>query len=264
MKNQKSNLKTQNYNSKVNNFVVYGLVLTFALYILPLNAVYATSVPVTANVGISPTPTIKPKVLSPTPSTASLSATPMDGKIQEIRDVVKEKVLEKIQEIKDKITKKGYVGILREMTDSTLTLETLSGERMITVDSEAKIIGTNKKEIKVKDLEIDQKLITMGTIDENNILVAKRIIVVPIPTKALPKKEVYVGRIYEIDTKTKTIKSNHLRRLNLLHIVKVDKETKFSSGTFADLKVGNIILVISVQESGNLSPLALQINPLTR
>lgn len=228
--------------------------------ILHLNKVYAATIPVTANVGTSPTPT---KKLLPTSSTASLSATPTDEKIQEIRDVVKEKVLEKIQEIKDKITKKGYVGILREMTDSTLTLETLAGERMVTVDNEATIIGTSKKAIKVKELEIDQKLIAMGTIDDNNILVAKRIIVVSTPTQATPKKEAYVGRIYEIDTKTKTIKLNHLRKLNLLHIVKVDKETKFSLGSFTDLKVNNIILVISSQISGNLSPLALQVVPLT-
>lgn len=135
---------------------------------------------------------------------------------------------------------------------------------MITVDSDAKIIGSNKKEIKVKDLEIDQKLIAMGTIDENNILVAKRIIVVPKSSQPITKKEAYVGRISDINTKTKTLRVDHLRRLNLFHLVKVDKGTKFTFGTFTDLKVGNIVLVISLQESGILTPSALQINPLTR
>jgi hypothetical protein len=195
--------------------------------------------------------------------TSSPSATPLDEKVKEIRDTVKEKVKEKIQEIKDRVEKKGYAGILMEMTDSTLALETLTGERLITVDKEAKIIGANKKEVKLKDLEIDQRLICMGSLDENNILVAKRIVVVPKPAKTPPKKEAFFGRITGIDQKAKTISLVQPKKTSQKFQLKiVNKVTLFNSGTLADLKVGDLLVAVSSQEKEGEVPTALLINPL--
>jgi hypothetical protein len=223
---------------------------------------------------VTPTPTIKKSLLTATPMatssvsplpglTSSPSATPLDEKVKEIRDTVKEKVKEKIQEIKDRVEKKGYAGILMEMTDSTLALETLTGERLITVDKEAKIIGANKKEVKLKDLEIDQRLICMGSLDENNILVAKRIVVVPKPAKTPPKKEAFFGRITGIDQKAKTISLVQPKKTSQKFQLKiVNKVTLFNSGTLADLKVGDLLVAVSSQEKEGEVPTALLINPL--
>lgn len=194
--------------------------------------------------------------------TASPSASPEDEKVKEIRDVVKEKVQEKIQEIKNKIEKKGYVGILTEMTDSTLTLQTLTGEKMVQIASQAAIIGTSRKEIKAKDLEIDQKVICMGVLDENNFLVAKRIVVVAPPKQTPPKRQAFIARISDINSKTKTLTLNHLRKLSQQYLVKIDKDTKFAWGKFEDLKVDNILVVISSQAKETETPTALLIKTL--
>jgi len=254
MKTQNSKLKTQNrvrlgqnHNLKLKTFPLCVLTLLFTLCTLHLSGAYAVDVTTQAAIG--------------SPS-ASPSATPTDEKVQEIRDVVQEKVQEKIQEIKDKIEKKGYVGILKEMTDSTLTIETLTGEKMVTVDSQANIVGANKKEIKLKDLEIDQKIICMGTLDENNILVAKRIVVVLPPTKPVPQREVFFGKIAEIDTKLKTINLTHLKKIDKTFLAKVNEKTVFSDGAFKDLKVEQIITVITSKTKKNETPTALLIKSL--
>jgi len=261
MKTQNSKLKTQNHNSKVKTFTLCALVLHFAFCTLSSKKVYAASVTTQATVGTPSVTPITKKTLSPTPTTVSPSATPTDEKVQEIREAVEEKVKEKIQEIKDKIEKKGYVGILSEMTDSTLTLQTLTGEKMVSLDSQAKIIGVNKKEIKSKDLEIDQKLICMGNLDENNIMIAKRVIVVSQPTKAPPTRKAFIGRIAEIDNKKNILTLNHLRKLNQKYLVKIDNKTKFLSGSLKELKLDEILLVISSSEKENETSAALLINP---
>lgn len=246
-------------NIKIAFFLTFFFVfLLFIIYYLLPKSVHSATVTTQATVG-SPAPTVKK---SPTPSAASPSATPTDEKVQEIRDAVKEKVQEKIQEIKNKIENKGYVGILKEMTDSTLTLETLAGEKLVSLDKGVKIIASNKKEIKSKDLEIDQKIICMGTLDENKILVAKRIVVTPLLAKPLPKRESFIGRVSSLDLKAKTISLNHLRKLNQQYLVKVDKNTKFSKGKFEDLGVDQILVIVSSVVKESETPVALLINPL--
>ncbi len=204
------------------------------------------------------------KVGTPSPSEESSteSASPTEEGVQEIRDAVKEKVIEKIQEIKDKIEKKGYVGILKEMTDSTLTLETLTGEKMVTVDEGATVVGANKKIVKVNELEIDQKLICMGSLDENKILVAKRIVVVVPPKTASPVRTAFIGRLAEINSKTKTLTLNHLKKLSEKYLVIVDRNTDFSTGDFEDLKTDQVLIVISSRAKENETPTALLIKPL--
>lgn len=185
------------------------------------------------------------------------SAYPTDEMVQEIREVVQEKVKEKIQEIKEKIEKKGYVGVLKEITNSTLTLETITGEKMVQIASQAAIIGENRREIKAKDLEIDQKLICMGILDENKILQAKRIVVVPTPTKNPPKREAILGRLEKIDLKEKTITITNLKRANKQTLIKIDKNTNFLVGKFEDMKINDIILVITTKEKETDIPTAI-------
>lgn len=221
--------------------------------------VRAVDVSTQATVG---NPSVTPKT-SITPSlTSTASASPDDEKVKEIRDAVREKVQEKIQEIKDKIEKKGYVGILTEMTDSTLSVDTQTGEKLVTIDDQATIIGTTKKEIKSKDLEIGQKIIAMGLLGENEILLAKRIVVVT-PEKNPTIKTAFMGKISLIDIKLKTISLDHLRKLSLKYQLKIDsKLTKFTSKEFKTLKEGDLLVVVSSQEKESETPTALLVNPL--
>lgn len=214
---------------------------------------------------IAATVTTQATVASPSTTLSDTEASPAgDEKVQEIRDAISEKVQEKIQEIKEKMENKGYVGTLTEMTDSTLTLETLTGEKMVSLDEKVTIIGINKKEIKAKDLEIDQKIICMGTLNDNKILVAKRIVVAAPLTKTPPRREAFIGRIASLDLKQKTISLNHLRKLNKQYLVKIDKTTKFSSGKFEDLKNDQLLIVISSSAKENETSLALIVNPLNQ
>ena len=198
---------------------------------------------------------------SPTP-TSTPSAVPTtieEEKVQEIRDAIKEKV----DEIKQKIEKKAYVGTITQITDSTLTLENFRGKQRVRFIEDTTIIGTNKKEIKFSDLAVDDKVICMGSISENEILEAKRVIVVTVPKTAPAKRLVIYGRISEIDSKNSTVTVNSTKNLDFSLEIKVDQNTRLNSYSepktsikYKDLKQDQKIIVIYPETTEGKIPLA--------
>lgn len=135
------------------------------------------------------------------PGVFGQSPTPGE-KVKEIRNAVKEKVREKLEETQEG-QKKAFVGEIAEVSNSTLTLETRSGKQQAEVDEKATIIGKNRSEINFEDLEIGDYVIAIGYLDENEVLQAKRVVV----TKELetPTRQVAVGRVTDISADEKII-----------------------------------------------------------
>lgn len=216
---------------------------TIALYAIVLSFAFClSSLPAMA---ISPTPTV---------AVASPSATPTsteDEKVKEIRDAIKEKV----NEIKEKIEKKAYVGIISQITDSTLMITNFRGKQRVRILEETTIIGANKKEIKSKDLAVEDKIISLGTIAENEILEAKRIIVVPPPKSPPAKRIVLAGTIGAVDLKksTITVASTEL---------KLDKDSSLVSVTdtkaslkLKDLSTEKKVIVVYLEVATGKTPI---------
>lgn len=187
-------------------------ILTFLIFSFPAMAA-------------SPTP-----LTSPTASPSAVPSGTEEEKVQEIREAIKEKV----DQIKEKIEKRAYVGVIEQITDQSLTLTNFRGKRRIRIIEATKIISANKKEIKDKDLAVEDKIIAMGTMADNEILEAKRIIVIPKPQIALTKRLVFYGKISEIDLKKSILSLTATRDLDRTLELKIDKTTNFVSQ--ADLK----------------------------
>jgi len=157
-----------------------NLQLIFLLLLLPLDVFAATPT-------ASPSATIAPA--SPSASQSG-STGPEEKKVQEMRQIVKD-----ISEIKEKIEKKGYVGKILEITDSTLTITNFRGKQRVRIIEGTVIVGTNKKEIPMKDLALEDKIIALGEPDTNDTLDAKRITVVALPKIAPAKRLIFYGKI---------------------------------------------------------------------
>lgn len=190
--------------------------------------------------GVTVTPTASP---SATPTSAE------DEKIKEIRDAIKEKV----SEIKEKIEKRAYVGVISQITDSTLTLENFRGKQRIRIVEETTLIGTNKKEIKIKDLAVGDKVIAMGSVSENEILEAKRVLVV-LPPKTIPAKRlVLLGNISLVDSKKSQISVTEYKNLDKTMEIKIDSKV---APKFKDLKENQKVIVIYPSSAEGKIPLA--------
>ncbi len=192
---------------------------------------------------------IPAKAVSPS-VTASPSAQPTsteDEKVKEIRDAIKEKV----NEIKEKIEKRAYVGIISQITDATITLDNFRGKQRVRLISTTKIVGTAKNEIKAKDLALEDKVIAMGDLAENEILEAKRVLVIPKPKTTPLKRTLYIGTITAINGRTAIITVTDLKNPDVNLDFSVDKDTYLAlagspKGTpkFTDLKDSQRVIVV--------------------
>ncbi|HUV72083.1 MAG TPA: hypothetical protein VMW25_03670 [Clostridia bacterium] len=205
--------------------------------------------------------------VSPTPTS---TATPTladeeDEKVQEIRDKVKEKV----NEIKEKIEKKAYVGQVTQITDSTLVLDNFRGKQRVRLTEETSIIGTNKKQIKIKDLVVGDKVISMGTVSENEILEASRVVAVLQPQNPPAKRIVFMGTVAEVDSKKSELTLRTVKNQEESLSLKVDAKTKIVQEpenkdlSFKDLQKEQKVIVIYPEPAEGKTPLAKQISILS-
>lgn len=214
-----------------------NLQLIFLLLLLPLDVFAATPT-------ASPSATIAP-------------TGPEEKKVQEMRQIVKD-----ISEIKEKIEKKGYVGKILEITDSTLTITNFRGKQRVRIIEGTVIVGANKKEIPMKDLALEDKIIALGEPDTNDTLDAKRITVVALPKIVPTKRLIFYGKIKQANSKTTTLTLASIESIEKTLEIKIDKtanlinqkDTKINL-KFTDFSEGQKIIVIYPETAAGKIPL---------
>jgi len=119
--------------------------------------------------------------------------------------------------------KRAFVGTLKSVSGSTLTI--LAGEKEVkaTVDEEeTSILDADREEIEVDDLESGQKLIIMGFLDSQGILEAKRIVI--IEEFQIPTNEAAFGTVTDISPEEKILTIKHPQQ-ETIYMVEVDSQT---------------------------------------
>ena len=168
---------------------------------------------------LAQTPTDSPEE-APTPEATEID----DEKIRQIRDQVREKIQEKIQEIKEKGKLRGYVGKILSLDGLEISLETRRGEREITVDEEANIIGSGRKKIDLDDLEIGDTIICMGSANSAGEMITKRIVLVPKPSKPSTLRQAVFGKVDEISQDSLVLSPIHPQdQFSTLRVEKTSK-----------------------------------------
>ncbi len=209
---------------------------------------------------VAATPTASPSAtIAPASPSATIAPTgPEEKKVQEMRQIVKD-----ISEIKEKIEKKGYVGKILEITDSTLTITNFRGKQRVRIIEGTVIVGANKKEIPMKDLALEDKIIALGEPDTNDTLDAKRITVVALPKAVPAKRLIFYGKIKQANSKTTTLTLASIKSIEKTLEMKIDKtanlidqkDTKINL-KFADFSEGQKIIVIYPETAAGKIPLA--------
>lgn len=126
-----------------------------------------------------------------------------DEKVKQIREAVQEK-------IKSYATgnPSAFVGTIKDLVNSSLTIETKNGLKQASTSAETTIIrlvAKAKKEIEFADLELQETVIALGYLGENGALNVKRLIA----TKVEPPKEreIILGKVSEIEKELINLKS---------------------------------------------------------
>lgn len=194
--------------------------------------------------------------------------TPTDttgDEIQKLREVIQQKVKEKLQEIgQDEIVinpKKAYLGTITEISDTTLKIDAKTKIYEFTISEDATFVNIKQNKIKKTDLKVGQDVLVL-TLSKDTIVFAKRIIVVE-PTKLQNNKNVTLGKIADISTTTSILVLIPTNNKNRELQIKIDPKTKIitkddKTVKFADLKKGQKIVCIYTNSQNSTYP-ALQI-----
>lgn len=102
----------------------------------------------------------------------------LDPKTKGVRDAVKEKIEEKLGEILSKQKKRGWIGIITDVSATGFKMKVNEETRTATLSDQATIINKNRQQIKFKDLAVDQRIIAMGYVQIDETLDARRIVLI--------------------------------------------------------------------------------------
>jgi hypothetical protein len=207
---------------------------------------------------ITPPPTI---ILSPTPTTTS--------EIQKIRQVVQEKVQEKLNEIiAPASSPKGLIGKVIQIDPTQITIEYQNNTDVLQIDSSTVYIDLNRNKTNSSNVKIGQDILAMGISDSsNNTFQTKRVVFINLNSIAL-NRTVVIGKIVDISKTSPIFTLIPSKNKNNLYQIKTDKNTVYINNNqqklaATDLKSGQkIIAVLSPDPKISKTYVALKIMDL--
>lgn len=134
----------------------------------------------------------------PSPVVAQ-SPTVSTSEIQNLREVIQQKVREKLDQIKEPLAenpKKAYLGSITEITDTKITIDTKNQLKEFILADDSVYIGSKQTKIKRTDLKVGQDVLILS-LNKDTIIYAKRILVTD-PKKIQNHKTVVLGQIADI------------------------------------------------------------------
>jgi len=190
---------------------------------------------------ISPSPTV---TVLPSPTT-----TDQLDDIQKIRDVVKQKVQEKLKEITSPInTKKAFIGTVIQIDRNQLTLSFQNDNKKILVAADTTYIDLKRNKSSLAKINIGQDILVMGYLNETGSLDAKRIVFIDLKVLT-PPPQVTVGKIVDISKSSPTLVLIPSKNKSDQYQIKTTDKTEIIDPqnkklTFASLKTGQRIIAI--------------------
>lgn len=183
--------------------------------------------------------------LSPTPT-----ATPATSDIQKIREVVQQKVQEKLKQITTQtITKKGWIGSIIQLDPNQITIEFENNTRTLKIDTDTVYVDTNRNKTKFDNLKIGQGILALGTYNsETNTFQAARIVFTDLKT-INSQKIITIGKIVDISKTSSIFSLIPSKNKNTQFQIKTDTKTEVYNSendkiAVKDLKSGHKIIVI--------------------
>ena len=216
-------------------FVVYGLsliVLLLPIYDIPYTIPKTYAVDSTSSA--SPSASIKTK-------------------LEELKKEIASKAAKLKAEINQKLTNKAYAGTVKSKSESSITIATHNGPKIININQDTEY-QTNlklKKKFTFGSLKEEDYIAALGDVDETQVLTAKKIILLP-ETSVQKPKTILWGQIASASNSQIGIKDRSLKN----HILVTSDKTNFQKGaeeiTSDEIKLNNFIIVTGSTNSNGI------------
>ncbi|KKT40147.1 hypothetical protein A3K29_04580 [Candidatus Collierbacteria bacterium RIFOXYB2_FULL_46_14] len=187
----------------------------------------------------SATPSATPTVITITPSQTQ--------DIQEkIKTLVKENLSATESTLKEKINQRtlvGFVGLIQSINSGNITINTKDGTILQITTDEKSVYNKAGTGIKISSLAISDKIIVIGTLLKEDIVLAKRIVVVPDEPIQIVSGTI-VSKVSSVDIKKKLIGLTVNNQEVLFGL------TKKSTIKIEEIKAGMTIFAITKKYDG--------------
>lgn len=144
-----------------------------------------------------------------TPAVQAADSTPsadIKAKLEELKKEVASRAAKLKQEITKKLNNKAYVGNVKSISSSSLTLASSAGPKLVSINQdtfyESKV--KTKTKFSQKSLSEEDYLAALGDVDETGVLLAKKIVLLP-TTNQKPTTYLW-GQIISVTEKLFTLK----------------------------------------------------------
>ena len=196
---------------------------------------------------------------------ASPSASPsanLKTKLEELKKEIASKAAKLKNEVNQRLTNKAYVGNIKSMSNTSITIASINGPKIINVNQDTLYATSlkSKKKFTFGTLKEDDYIAALGDIDETGILTAKKLILLPTNNSQLPI--ILWGQIHSMSNSQIAIKDRSLKN----HILIVSSETIYQKGTeeitSEDIKLNNFIITSGIANSnGTIKPKFIYVIP---
>ena len=194
-------------------------------------------------------PTILAASATPSPTaTPSASITPSETQDiqQKIKNLVKENLSATETSLKDKInlqTLVGYVGEINSINSGNISIDSKDDNMIQITTNENTVYSKSGSNIKLSSLALSDKIIIIGTLLNDNIVLAKKVVVVEVDSNPMISGTIY-ATIVSLDSKKKTI-SLSINGEEIVYSL-----TKKSDIKLSELKPGQNIFAITKKYEG--------------
>ena len=244
MKSQISNVKSQ--------ILLRFFIFLFSFLVLIVSPSFVLALPPQAPTAVQERVRLQENTAVQERENWATSEGELEEKIQQIREAVREKVKERVQEIRQGIPR-AYFGEIKQIGNQEFTLQTRREEIQVTVGSETKIIGKNKQDLQFKDLKVGDYCITMGYLNENRVLEAKRIVLIPKPKP--PVRITIFGRVTDISEEEKVLTVKNEKGGLTYTVATNDKtmitkkgEKRIEKTDFSAIEIGDRVIVVGIRK----------------
>jgi hypothetical protein len=179
--------------------------------------------------------------------TSQVMAQTSSESAQVLRDSVKQKVEEELSQIKKAVSKKAFLGTITAKSEATVTINSYRNEQrqaLVTTDSTIKL--KNGKDGTLKDLTAGDYILIMGDVDSQNLMTAKRLLVITAPTE--DKRKLTFGKVTASGS-TITIESSAkdslIAKLSSASVITKVASGKSVKAKTTDIKTGDMVIAIS-------------------
>lgn len=153
-------------------------------------------------------------------------------KLEELKKEIASKAAVLKKEVDRKLKDKAYVGAVKQKSDSTITLATESGPKIMTFNQdtvfESKV--KPKKGFTEKNIALENYLAGLGDVDETGVLIAKKVILLPTPDNEPTKSHLW-GQIVSKSGKLATLKGKDSKNV----AISIPSATDISQNDFVIL-----------------------------